>query len=411
MQSPGEDKASSVQNSSHGDVLSQAFFRDKNVADMVTGPDDPRGKILRSLAALVLPVILLLFVLDLVVQKAFPLETLLPYTQFAEALYKFKVAHYLNEPTPDVLVIGSSRIRQGVNAKEFGRGLTKYWGRPARVYNLGLDNAQAEECYALVTSFLGEPPPPYVIIGISGSEAGNVHNFRFASRFLWNLPHLFSYLQRTSYKNFRIKHVEYYLESILGRHWYLFEHRDALKKLVTQWMEYKTGLMSDKGWASQKESRKNLAQIILAEDGYEAFHGRGESLAERIARDPGSIHIPPHGYVKNPTAFNDDSVEILRLTLDALRKAGSKVILVEAPPSPYLQEKNQVNHGQGFRRWMTRVARDLDVGFIPFPPKEKILSNDLYGDTNHLNPEGALKYTRILIYKLIRAGFIEKEAP
>jgi hypothetical protein len=393
------------------DILSEAFFRDQNVAEMEGGTADRRRKILGRLFLYALPLLSVLFLLDLALRVLLPPKSMLPYTPFGQALYTIKLEHYKKLPPPDVLILGSSRIRHGVNPKVLKKELEKRWGREVRVYNLGLDNMQGEELYALVTGHLEAPGPPYIIVGISGATMAWVHNFRFASRFLWGLPHLVSYLQRTSYKNFQAKNVENFLESFLCSAWYLYQHRDALKKMVQTRAERMAGMISDRQWAAMEQSREKFTGIMLADDGYEAFQGHDRNLAEQIKNDPDGIYIPSQGLLKNRRMFNDDSVELLKLTLERLKTFQSRVILVEAPASPYLQEKGPVPHGQFFRKWMERVAERLGVDFVTFPPNEKILTNDLYGDTNHLTPKGAKIYTRLLYHKLSKMGYFEEEPP
>ena len=141
-------------------LLSQAFFRDQNVADSERGPGDRAGKIVRRLALYLLPLVVLIAAGDLAARKLVTPEALLPYMQKEFAFYTMKVEHFLKLPTPDLVVVGSSRTRNGVNAQLLSKALSAHWKRPAKAYNLGLDGAMIEEFYGLVSSRLPDPPPP-----------------------------------------------------------------------------------------------------------------------------------------------------------------------------------------------------------------------------------------------------------
>ncbi|MBU0755698.1 MAG: hypothetical protein KJ645_11205, partial [Planctomycetes bacterium] len=64
------------QNPPQDDVLSQAFFRDKNVADELQGPADRWRVIFLRSARFLVPVILALLVVDIGIRKAFPPDKL-----------------------------------------------------------------------------------------------------------------------------------------------------------------------------------------------------------------------------------------------------------------------------------------------------------------------------------------------
>jgi hypothetical protein len=394
--------------------LSQAFYRDRNVADARTGPGDSRVTLLRSLAAWGLPMFLLLFLADLALEWAFPPEALLPYMQKEIAFYTMKVERFGEGPVPDVLFIGSSRMRDAVIPSVFAADLASHLERPVNAFNLGLGGAQAVEYHALVSSHLPDPPPPYVILGFSGTEVAHVQNFAYASRFLWSVPNFISYLKRTSFKDFRVKHVEYFIESLLCRFWYLFEYRDSLSKRIAEPIAAFLGLEKDPGDPGESDAeRSRIIANVLAEDGYEPFLSAFTNLEHRLKNNPKSIRkkMQKRELIKDPDMFDDATILLLKEIVSCLRGKGSRVALVETPPSPYLQALNPVLHGRGFRTFMSRAAKEIDVLFLPFTPWETGLSNAMYGDLSHLSKAGAEIYSHFLFHKLRQAGFFEGDGP
>jgi hypothetical protein len=394
----------------HG--LSQAFYRDRNLAEAGGGPSDTLRTILRKLGWYAVPIFVLLAALDLVIRFALPPEKLLPYMQKEIAFYTLKVERFREGPSPDVLFIGSSRMRDAVIPSVFAADLEAYLKRPVRTFNLGLGGAQAEEYYALVTSHLPDPPPPYVILGFSGTEMAHVHRFAYASRFLWSLDNAYSYYKRTSGRKFRSRHLEYFIESLIGRFWYLFEYRDALSKRISEPFAEWLGSAVDEE-EPEKETRKiqRMVANVLAEDGYEPYLTTSTNLEQRLRNNPRSIkkQMQARELEKDPDMFGESTILLLKKIVTSLRANGSRVAFVETPPSPYLQALNPVLHGAGFRKFMFTAAKEANVLFLPFPPWETTLSNAYYGDMSHLSKEGAELYSHLLFHRLRRAGFFEED--
>jgi hypothetical protein len=393
------------------DVLSQAFFRDRNVAEEGKGPGDSRIRIFRRMAFFLVPVLILLFGVDLAVRYLLPPERLLPYMQKDIAFYTLKVDRFLEKPAPDLLVLGSSRTRKGVNGQLLSHKISKYWGRPARAFNLGLDGAMAEEIYALLTSHMHDPPPPYVVVCLSGMEVTQAHNFRFAPRFLWKFRNFLGYVSGTSFDDFSAESVEYYIESILCNFWYMFSHRDALLKLVAEKAGVFLGVESSIQEAELRASpkRQESLGVILAEYGYKAEHHPGPNWEEQMRADPKKIpKISKLRLEKDEALFTESSVELLRRIVEQVKKMGSKLIFVEIPPSPIDQRTRSMMGGEKFRAWMNGVADELDVTFLTMPAKETGLTNALYIDASHLTARGADHYTHLLFDKIRAVGFLDE---
>jgi hypothetical protein len=383
------------------DALSQAFFRDRNVAEEGAGPGDPRRVILGRMLLYVAPVFLILAGVDLFLRSGYPPGKLLPHMQIQAAFYTQKVNLFERSPAPDVVFLGSSRVREGLNSKVFAEALSRYWNRPAKVFNLGLNQALAEEYRALAASHFPEPAPPYVVIALSGTEVVRAHDFNYASRFLWTLPDLASYLGRTSFEHFDVKHVEYFIESQLCRVWYLFAQRDAFQGLIEETAKRVAGLDVDIAEGETLRSR------VLAADGYEPFNKDPKTLEEVLQKREKAVRLPARDRIRDPDAFNEEGAAVLRLTVEALEARGCRVAFVELPPSPYLQRRSPVVHGEPFRTWMEKVAGGLGVLFVPVLSRENGLTNAMYQDFGHLSVEGAKRYSRLVFDRLREAGFFD----
>lgn len=382
-------------------------------------PGDSRKTIWRRLAKYLVPILLALVLLDIVLRIVLPPEKLLPYMQKEFAFYTEKIERFQELPATDVLFLGSSRMRDDINPEVFAMGLSQYWRRQATAYNLGLAGAHMEEVYTLARSYLPDPPPPYVIIGFSGTEVAWPYHFTYASRFLWKFENFADYLGRISFDHFLVRHVEYFIEAQICKFWYLFAQRDALVNAITENTEAALGLdllevreeMREHARAMVRNEKQRKIDHVNSPSGYHPVLRDFKDLASRLAKNPNDVKITNRReYNRDPEVLNDTSADVLRLIVPVLKAKGCKVAIIETPTSPYMQEMNPVLHGPGFRRWMRGVAEELDVPFFGFPfNKKNGLDNSMYGDASHLSTKGAKHFARVVLERLIGAGFFDEE--
>jgi hypothetical protein len=396
---------------SRDDVLSEAFFRERQREPRLT---EVRRPMARRLAVRLLIVLALLVISDLLVRALLPPEDLLEWTPPEEAAYTLKVSRFEEGPAPDILFLGSSRVRDGVVPEVFSSDLVQRWGRPARTYNLGLNNAKAEEYLSVVRSHLPDPPPPRVVLGITGSEVVQVDGFQFASRYLWTLRDAADWWQRCPSESRDMAQLENLAESELGRLWYVFGHRDALREALTD------ALRGSFGWFALDESERQhrdaaarkLREHVLAEDGYLPPEApQLESLAVRLQRDPGAVHVPPRELNAAPVQMAAPPFTELRALAALLAERNCRLAVVETPVSPWLQELNPVLHGDVFRQRMSELADELGIVWVPMPERTTHLTNSCYTDASHLSVAGARRYTRLLFRALDDAGFLQDSDP
>ncbi|MBU0754485.1 MAG: hypothetical protein KJ645_05060, partial [Planctomycetes bacterium] len=306
-----------------------------------------------------------------------------------------------------VLILGSSRVRDDLVPAVLAGRLERLWQRPAKVYNLGLGGANLEEVYTLACSYIPDPPPPYVIIGFSGTEAAGTHQFQHAPRFLWRFENFINYLRRVPLSDLHVVYLEYYLESLVSDFWYLFSYRDALCTMIKEKTKEWLGFERDpREIRAQEEATERLRAHIESEDGYGQILAMRKDLGARLADSPQFVKIQnERELVMDEDVLNGTGALLIRLIVEKLREKGCKVVVVETPPSPYLIEINPVLHGPGFRDWMTGIARELNVPFFAFPPEKCGLTNDLFADASHLSEKGARRYTRLVYEELQRDHF------
>ena len=385
-----------------GELLERAFYRDRNVADVGLDAGAPPVRIGRRLLPRVALVVGLLVVLDVVLRATLGSEGLVRHMTMEPASYLLKVSRFAGSPAPDVLIMGSSRARDGFVPSVLAEALESEWERPVRVYNLGLVNAKAEELYSLASTAMPDPAPERVILAITGSEIVRAHNFQYAARFLWTPALAWRYLQRTSWDDFRIEHFEHYLESAVGRAWFLFRHRDAFRAAIERWVAERMG--RDRGDAY--DAAEDVEAFVMAPDGFHRIDvGTGMTLAQKLRRDPESVRIPPRELRRPAELSEGGRFQALRDTIAALEARGSRVAIVELPSSPYLQAQSPVQHGHVFRRRMAELADELGLVWVPYPAEANYLSNELYLDINHLTELGAQRYTQGVFVKLRDKGF------
>lgn len=394
------------------DLLGQAFFRERNVADLAAEDVDDQGpSVARRLLPRALLCLALLVVTDVVLRRTVPPESLVAWMDPEPATYIVKVERFANSPAPDLLVLGSSRVRDGVVPSVLEETFAARGGHDVDVYAMGLVNAKLAEWRAYLRSHLPDPPPERVVIGVTGSELVRVHGFQYAARFLWRPSDLVDYLGRTSYDDLKVEHVESFLASMLGDVWYLFDFRGPLRECATAWVLGRLGLdeYAPRSTERQREQSRWITDFVMADDGHAPpLEASPRTLAQKIARDEDAVRrtIPGRELVRD-AEMRDGGFEVLVELVEDLHARGCRVALVEMPTSPYLQELNPVLHGDVFRRRVGLLCAELGATWVPLPPKHTHLTNDMYVDVNHLADTGARRYSRALAQGLLAAGFLD----
>lgn len=396
------------------DLLGQAFFRERNVADLAAAAQ--RHDVGPSIARRILPraalALALLVVVDVVLRSAVPPESLLMWMDPEPAAYVVKVERFAERPAPDVLVLGSSRVRDGVVPDEVEAVLARRGLPDVDVYAMGLVNAKLAEWRAFVRGHLPDPAPERVVIGVTGSELIRVHGFQYAARFLWRLADLRDYVARTSYADFEVEHVESFLASSIGEWWYLFEYREPLRERLVAWALGVVGLdeYAPRSSPRLQEQSAWIRDFVLADDGYAApLEASPLTLAAKLRRDERSVQrtILQRELVRDPE-MREGSFDVLVELVADLERRGCRVALVEMPVSPYLQSLNPVLHGDVFRRRLALLCDELDVTWVAMPPERSHLTDAMYSDVNHLTDGGARRYSKALARELLAAGFFDE---
>ncbi|MBM3986173.1 MAG: hypothetical protein FJ296_10890 [Planctomycetes bacterium] len=374
------------------------------------GLREPGWHVLRRLAWRLAAVLALVAAGDALLRRALPAEALLPWMEREFASYTVKVARFAAGPAPDVAFLGNSRVHDGIVPEDFGAALQQRWERPARAYNLGLMNAKAAELAALARAHLPEPPPRRVVLGLSGTELCAAHDFQYASRFLWGARELLDWLRRTPVERLDARHVESWLESMLGRACYAFSVRDALRLVATERLQ--DAWHAARGVPLPQRQRTLRAQVgrwsrldVLSPGGRFEDQSFQPNLPGLLAQ--GDVRIPPYSLGDASELREGADFPLLRAVVADLQARGCRVALVEVPPSPWLQERFPDFHGDLFRRRAAEFAAPLGVPFVPMPPAETGLDDASYVDANHLSRAGARRYTQLLFERLAATGFLD----
>lgn len=393
------------------ELLVEAYQRTGDPRDL-DGAREPGRRVLLRLAWRLCVVLALVAAGDVVLRRALPPEALLPWMEREFAAYSVKVARFTAGPAPDVLFLGNSRVHDGVVPEDFGEALSQRRGRPARAYNLGLMNAKAAEFAALARAHLPEPPPPRVVLGLSGTEMCNAHEFQYASRFLWDVPELLDWLRRTPAAHLDPAHAASFLESLLGRAIYAFSVRDALRLAATERLQ--DAWHAAFGVPLPRRQRTLRAQVgrwsrmdVLSPGGRFEDQSFQPNLPGLLAE--GDVRIPPYSLGDASELRAGADFPLLRAVVTDLQARGCRVALAEMPPSPWLQERCPDFHGDLFRRRAAEFAAPLGVPFVPMPPSATGLDDASYVDANHLSRPGARRYTRLLFDRLAETGFLDDD--
>ncbi len=391
------------------ELLAAAFGRDVDLAAGRGGPREPGRRVFLRFALRAGLVLALLAAADAVLRAAYPPESLLPFMDREFAAYTVKVERFAAQPAPDLLLLGNSRVHDGLVPAVFAEALGARWGRPVRAYNLGLMNAKPAEFAALVRGHLPDPPPRRVILGVSGTELVNDDEFQYASRFLWDAAECADYLGRTPAAKIRARHVENAVEAGLASLCYAFAQRDALRAALVERLDDARGASPARPQRRTRilVARHNLAEV-LSEDGFREADEVNLRLTDLLAADPDAVRIPPYSLGDPGELVAGADFPLMRRVLLDLQAKGCLVALVEMPPSPWLQQKFPEFHGPLFRRRLAELSVSLGVPCVVMPPAETFLTDAAYIDANHLGRAGAQRFSRLLLERLLAAGFFDE---
>jgi hypothetical protein len=258
-----------------------------------------------------------------------------------------------------------------------------------------------------------DPPPRHVVIGLSGTEFTDMHEFQYASRFLWSAREFRDWLARTPAARLDIEHVEHWLESLVARAWHAYAMRDALRVAVDEILEdFAFETFGTKRPIKQREVRDRAGRFnmldVLADTGRLPELASVPSLALLLSLDT-PVRIPPYSLGDSSGLVRGDDAPLLRTIITELQARGCRVALVETPPSPWLQQRCPEFHGELFRTRLAEFARSLGVPWLPMRPEQSLLGDAAYVDANHLSQIGALRYTQQLTEGLAAQGFFDRE--
>jgi|GEM_PF-3188791 len=391
------------------ELLGAAYTRDADLSAEPGGPREPGRVILGRFALRAALVLALLAVVDVFVRAARPPESLLPGMDREFAAYTVKVERFASQPAPDVLLLGNSRVHDGLVPAVFAEGLGARWGRPVRAYNLGLMNAKAAEFAALVRNHFPDPPPRRVIFGVSGTELVNDPEFQYASRFLWDVGECADWLARTPLGRIETAHLENALDAGMASLCYSYAERDALSLPFLQAAGDRLGLRLSRTHRRVREivARHNLADV-LAPDGFELDDEEHPRLTDLLTADPDGVRIPPYSLGDPSELVAGADFPLMRRVVLELQARGCLVALVEMPPSPWLQERCPEFHGPLFRRRLQEFAASVGATCVLMPPSETLLIDAVYIDANHLGRAGANRCSRMVLDRLLDAGYFDE---
>lgn len=263
------------------------------------------------------------------------------------ALYDRAQDGFRSADHPDIVLLGSSRVRYGFDPTVFEQILCR------KAYNVALSGSKIVEWSVLARRIFSDYAPRLVVIGINASEVRYDYVPTEAARHLFNFDDLLESIQTDGLS---IDVVGAYAQRSLGPLWKTYDYRYE----VLAWGQERLAAILPKQAQLARELRERAAEPRPA-NGYDHpwSHGRRlKTLMQKVMEDHLAV------IEENAPKHRPDAFSFIRLgnLLDGLQSRGSRIIVAYIPNSPRTED-----------RWRnvepeitTCIARTCQARGIPF---------------------------------------------
>ncbi len=284
------------------------------------------------------------------------------------ALYDHAQAGLHAADHPDIVLLGSSRVRYGLDPSVFEQVLCH------KAYNVALSGSKIVEWTVLARRLFKDYTPRVVVIGINASEVRTDYVPTEAARHLFNFDDLVESIRTDGYS---IDVVGAFAQRELGPLWKTYDRRYE----ILAWGQERLASILPKQAQLARELRERAAQPRPA-NGYDHpwSHGRRlKTLMQKMMEDHLAV------VEENSPKHRPDASSFIRLgnLLDDLQSKGIRTIVAYIPNSPTTENRWRMIEPE-ITDCIARVCQGRGVPFLHWNPGQLPRTDQDYLDETHV---------------------------
>lgn len=294
-----------------------------------------------------------------------------------------KILLYQDQPAPDILFLGSSRVENGLDPAIIEQTIAEQTGVRPRALNLGMPNSSLQLSYLVLKNIIQNNKKPSVIVyGLAELELDNpAPDDNYYKEITTNIPNSEVLFRPDDLGRYGGNQLEQQANFMFGQLVPLFrDQKLILKALNIQ-------------FNSENINHANYERdAAVPSNGFLAIN---QTLSHPETETNAGI------YKEQLPAFQPSNTDLgfLRDFLKLAKDRGIKVVLVNMPVSAVHQAFwNDDARLKAYRDTVQNLARENEVPLLDVYRDDELLAPESFYDTNHLNSQGAT----ILSQKLAR---------
>lgn len=290
-------------------------------------------------------------------------------------------------PQADVVLIGSSQMREGVVMPRLIQEVEQRLGHPVRIRNYATRGARADVMDAVVKRVLEQPGKPRLItIGLSVRDLRTQTLDLPRLAIFWNLSDWWQALREVGYPVTSVLPVV--IRNEVSRICYTLRYRDQLA------IELSKPLARLFGYSVAREPNP-----IIGEMSWQHMGTRGlRSLAEPRISPRRMLMMARQSYAyEEGTKPSEPQTRRFQSMIRRIESSGVPAVIVEMPVADYLREDLSARKlSQAFQRSVQTLVNGTSIRFIPASEQSFQPGREDFVDLQHFNRPGAERFTDYL---------------
>lgn len=318
--------------------------------------------------------IVLIIVVELVI-RFIPPSKLISYEGGAPA---YEIARMMIEDVgvPDIMFLGSSRVRDAIIPSVLQSSINSDSDPQMTVGNYAIGGATSSEIIPMLKLLAKQNKLPKVIFwGISPLQIGKESvSYTPRSAIFWNFSDWLSVYNNSSKEAWELLPIV--IRNEIGKQYVTLKYRSMLVPYLRN---------SYKSMKGQEIVNPFTSGVDRPQD----IGGKKLKPTKELLDDL-KLHLAENHFINGEYYLNVDRMAEINKVAKELSQLGIKVVFFEAPVSPFWDENISEESLSAYHKL---VEEYIESDFLYINSPNKALENDDFKDTNHLNYNGAKKYT------------------